>query len=92
MADAATITSSLFLRDALVCMSSLVPTEDELDVMTLASTAALEQALAIPALTISDIRAKLAALIDDAGCGLVEVEGLDFIMRDLDALAGRAVQ
>lgn len=92
MADAATITSSLFLRDALVCMSSLVPNEDESDVMTLASMTALEQALAIPARTIGEVRFKLAALIDDAGCGLVEVEGLDFIMRDLVSLAGRAVQ
>lgn len=92
MAAAATITSALMLRDTLVCMSSIVPQEDTSDAMTLAAMDALEQALSVPALTINDVQAKLAALIDDAGCGLVEVEGLDFIMRDLAVLAGRSVQ
>ena len=92
MADLANITSALMLRDALVCISSVVPNEDESDTMIAASLVAMDAALAIPATTLSDVRMKLDAIVEDAGCGLVEVEHLAFIIRDLAQIARSVVQ
>lgn len=63
--------------------------EETADTMLLAANHARDEALVVPATDYSDVRAKLRLLIEDAGCGLVEVEGLAFIARDLDALIGR---
>ena len=52
---------------------------------------ARDVALAIPARTIADVKAKLQMLIEDAGTGVIEVEHLEFVMADLDDLIG-AVQ
>ncbi|MBA4307613.1 MAG: hypothetical protein C0429_12845 [Sphingopyxis sp.] len=65
------------------------PDEETADIMALAADHARDEALATPATDYADVREKLRLLITDAGCGLVEVEGLAFIARDLDALIGR---
>lgn len=49
---------------------------------------ARDVALETPSTSLADVKAKLEMLTEDAGCGLVEVEGLAFIMRDLDTLIG----
>ena len=92
MAALATITSALALHSAIASFSVAVPDEDASDAMIEAAAEALEAALAIPATTLGDVRLKLAALIWSADCGLVEVESLSLIARDLDALIGSAVQ
>lgn len=63
--------------------------EETGDVMTLAAGHARDEAISVPATNYNDVRIKLQMLIDDAGCGLVEVEGLQFVLRDMDALNGR---
>lgn len=40
----------------------------------------------------SDVRMKIAAIMGEAGCGLVEIEDLALVARDIDALLGRVVQ
>ena len=57
--------------------------------MVEAASEALDSALSAPVRGFTDVRMKLAALIADAGCGLVEVDDLAFIARDLDTLLGR---
>lgn len=92
MAALATITSALALHSAIAAFSVAVPDEDASEAMIEASAEALEAALAIPATTLSDVRLKLAAIMGEADCGLVELESLVFIARDLDALVGGVVQ
>ena len=63
--------------------------QETADVMTLATDHARDEAICVPAANYNDVRIKLQMLIDDAGCGLVEVEGLEFVLRDINALIGR---
>lgn len=92
MATATDTTSAFRVHSAIIALSdaALMSSDEETaDAMMLAAQHARDEALSIPATDYGDIRTKLCMLIDDAGCGLIEVEGLAFIARDLDALLGR---
>lgn len=88
MAVAASITSALCLHSTLSAMALIAPDEDRSTLIG-ASLIALDDALAIPAQSFSDVRMKLAALMSEAGPGPIEVDDLAYIARDLDALLGR---
>ena len=90
-ADAAT-TTALAFHDSLLAMAGVAQDDDACDILIEAASVSLDAALRSPARHIDDVRMKLAAIMRDAECGFVEVEGLACIARDLDMLTGRAVQ
>lgn len=89
MADSVDIYTATEVHQAFLSMEGFGHRDDIADAVFAAAVAARDAALAIPAGNYCDIRKKLQMLIDDAGCGLVEVEGLAFIARDIDVLLGR---
>lgn len=90
-ADAAT-TTALAFHDSLLAMAAASQDDEASDILIDASIVSLESALRSPARHIDDVRMKLAAIMRDAETGLVEVENIAFIARDLDLLVGRASQ
>ena len=89
MAEQALITSAFRIHDCISTMRDVSTEETHIDALSEAALHSLDCALAIPARNFSDVRMKLMAVMADAGCGLIEVENVAVIARDLDMLIGR---
>lgn len=92
MAAVAATTTALAFHDSLLSMASAAQDDDACDILVTASLVSLDTALRSPVRHIDDVRMKLAAIMQDAETGLIEVENIAFIARDLDLLVGRAAQ
>ena len=93
MAATASTTSSSTLYRGLALHETLhefdIDDEEVSNTFVFAGLAALNDALQVPANTFGDVRMKLAAIMSEVGeGGLVEVEDLALLARDLDVLLG----
>lgn len=89
MAVLSPTTSALAFHASVALLSGLASDDDTADLLCSAEMAALDVAIAAPARTMTDVRSKIMTLFAGAGCGLVEVEHLAFVARDLETLIAR---
>lgn len=90
MASTAPTTSGLAFHASIVAFCENLSSDETIDMLVETGDIALDEALAAPANGFEDLRAKLAALMTEASdVGVVEVDDLAFIARDLDLLIGR---
>lgn len=90
MAASLSITTALAFHASILAIADNAPDEEAFDAAIVTSVAAMHDAMEIPASSFTDVKLKLALLIQEADGGLVEAEDLAFLVRDLEALLGGA--
>lgn len=89
MADSVDIYTACGMHQAFSEMSGFGHRDDIAGAVFDAASAARDAALIIPANGLRDIHSKICLLINDSGCGFIEVEHLALIEKDISFLMGQ---
>lgn len=94
MATHAHITLPAVAHTALLHAANRMPStnEDALATIVTASIDAFDAAMSVRVESITDVRTKLSLMMAESGGGLVEIENVAIIARDIDELLGRTMQ